>query len=50
MVHARRDEGYEYEEAEDEGTERVELDVDEGWTRIESSGFGRMLLSCGETR
>jgi E3 ubiquitin-protein ligase HUWE1 len=35
---------YEYDEVEEEGTERVEQDVDEGWTRVESSGFGGMLL------
>jgi hypothetical protein len=34
----------EFEEVEDEGTERVDQGLDEGWTRIESSGFGGMLL------
>lgn len=34
----------EFEEVEDEGTERVDQVLDEGWTRIESSGFGGMLL------
>jgi len=35
---------YEYEETEEDGAERIEQDVDEGWTRIESSGFGGMFL------
>lgn len=32
------------DEWDEEGTDRVEQAVDEGWTRIESSGFGGMLL------
>jgi E3 ubiquitin-protein ligase HUWE1 len=34
----------EFDEVEDEGTERVDQGLGEGWTRIESSGFGGMLL------
>jgi len=34
----------EYDAVEDSGTDRVDPGIDEGWTRIESSGFGGMLL------
>ena len=44
FVEGGNNDQFEYEEVEEEGTERMEQDVEEGWTRIESSGFGGMLL------
>ena len=35
-----------YEGGEESGTERLETALDEGWTRIESSGFGGIVLGA----